>query len=78
MPSRTIYRTIFSGDADRVEEGGGEVGWRVADGDGGEQGGLQVLQGGGGVAVAAPPRWRLSIRLRIYSVVDCGEGGILL
>ena len=49
------------GDTGRAE-GRGEAGWRVADGDGGEQGGLQVLQGGGGVAVGAPPRWRLSIR----------------
>ena len=42
------------GDTDRAE-GRGEAGWRVADGDGGEQGGLQVLQGGGGGAVAARP-----------------------
>ena len=32
--------------------GRGDVGWRVADGDGGEQGGVQVFQDGGGGAVA--------------------------
>ncbi len=37
-------------------EGYGKFGWRVAGGDGGEQGGIQVFQGGSGVAVGGALR----------------------